>query len=356
MQRTEISQEDKNKIAKLADQDFVRTILDEKLSEYYPDFQKIDSIKLTPYKHHLGKTSAVFVVGYEIKYLTINSSKKTLYLFATGHSDGSRQAAFDKLNFLYTHGFDQGQFQVTRPLFFVSEQKGFFYEASIGQSLFDFFKQDDFLNLNNAFELVAGWVRELHNLPVKGDFVWPKFSVADMVPSPQQFLPDFINHDSEFGSQVKRILIEVQNWEKEFSNQVKCSLIYGDYHPENIIIENLDTDHLRMIDFTDVALGDPMTDLGAFLQQFDFMGHRFFSRNKINECKEYFIKAYFGKNLAEIDASFFQRINLYQAWTALRTAVFLFYMHKDDSVRTLFQEIEKHLELIKTAEKKINLD
>jgi aminoglycoside phosphotransferase (APT) family kinase protein len=177
-----------------------------------------------------------------------------------------------------------------------------------------------------------------------------------MVPSPQQFLPDFINHDSAFGEQVKNIVTKIQNWEKEFNGKLQPNLIYGDYHPENVIIENLTTDHLRMIDFTDVALGDPMTDLGTFLQQFDFMGHRFFSRTKINSCKEYFVKSYFGKELSEIEAEFFQRMNLYQAWTALRTAVFLFYMHKDDSVRTLFQEIEQYLELIEKAKKQISLE
>jgi thiamine kinase-like enzyme len=355
MQGSEISQEEKDKIAKLEDQNFVRTILDEKLSEHYPDFQKTESIKLTPYKHHIGKTSAVFVIGYEIEYLTTDNKQKPLHLFATGHSDDSRKSAFKKLGFLYNNGFNEGKFQVTRPLFFVEEQKGFFYEASIGQSLFEFFVQDDSLNLNNALDLAAGWVRELHSLPANKDFAWPKFSVADMVPAPQQFLPDFINHDSEFGSQVKRILTAIQDWEKKFNEQLERVLIYGDYHPENVIIQNLETDNLKMIDFTDVALGDPMTDLGTFLQQFDFMGNRFFSRNKINEYKEYFVKAYFGKELEEIDAAFFQRMNLYQAWTALRTAVFLFYMHEDDSVRVLFQEIEKHLELIKSAEKEVNL-
>ena len=70
MQKSEVSKKDKEQIVKLADQDFVTRILNKRLAEYYPDFSKIKKIKLTPYKHHIGKTGVVFVVGYEIDYLS----------------------------------------------------------------------------------------------------------------------------------------------------------------------------------------------------------------------------------------------------------------------------------------------
>ncbi|MCB9803108.1 phosphotransferase [Candidatus Nomurabacteria bacterium] len=345
----------KEQVAQVANHDFVREILDANLNKYYPDFQKIEELTLKAYKKHIGKTSAVFVIGYKIKYLNTDNKIGKLELFATAHSDDSRKAAFEKLNFLYQNGFNQGKFQVTRPLFFLSEQKGFFYESSVGRSLFSFFKEDSFVDLGNALDLAAGWVRELHSLKDKSTFSWPKFSVSNMIPSPQQFLPDFIEHDQLLGSKIKRIVSQIQNWEKELKKTFQETLIYGDYHPENIIITDLQAQNLKMIDFTDVALGDPMTDLGTFLQQFDFMGHRFFSREKINQDKEYFFNSYFQKSLSEVEENYFQRINLYQAWTALRTAVFLFYMHRDDSVKELLREVESYILLIDNKEKRINI-
>ena len=353
--RQTISEETKNKIAKLADQGFVEQLLNENLKKYYSDFQKIKSLELTPYKQHLGQTSAVFVIGYQLVYLTDDDQEVKLHLFATGHSDGSRKAAYQKLGFLYEHGFDQGKFQATRPLFFTEGQQGFFYEASEGQNLFNFFIDHTEVDLKNILSLAAGWINKLHNLAAVDDFNWPQFNIADMVPSLQQFLLDFSAKDPKQGAQVKRIINTMQQYQQRFNKEHAMTLIYGDYHPENIIVENLETDYLKMIDFTDIAIGDSMVDLGSFLQQFDFMGHKFFPRSKINADKEYFLTTYFQKDLDKIDAHFFQRINLYQAWTALRTAVFLFYMHEDHSVADLLVETEKYLDLIEQGEKKINL-
>lgn len=352
---TKIDQKTKDQVAQLANQDFVQDVLNKKLAEYYPDFQKIKKLALQAYKKHLGQTSAVFVVGYQIEYLDQKDQIQKLHLFATAHSDDSRRSAFEKLNFLYQHGFDKGKFQVTRPLFFLQEQKGFFYEASEGESLYSFFKEDQTTDIKPILELASGWIKELHALAIDDSFNWPHFSVSKMVPAPAKFLPDFYSYRQSLGLQVTNIVDQIKQWEDTLSDSFEKKLIYGDYHPENIIIPSLQAKTLKMIDFTDIALGDPMTDLGTFLQQVDFMGHRFFSRAKVNQYKEDFVCSYFKKELTDIPEIYFQRINLYQAWTALRTGVFLFYMHRDDSVKSLLEEVESYIALIVSKEKKVNI-
>ena len=111
-----------------------------------------------------------------------------------------------------------------------------------------------------------------------------------------------------------------------------------------------------MIDFTDLAYGDPMMDLGTFLQQLDFMGHNFISREQINNYKTFFISAYFKKDFDKIDIEYISRINLYQAWTALRTAIFLFYMNDaENPIDDLLQDSQGYLAVVKKEEKIINL-
>ncbi len=345
----------KKNVALLNDEIFIKDCLNQNLAKYYPDFVEVKNLELHAYKKHVGKTSAVFVVAYKLDYLDKTDEIKKIKLVATGHSDGSRKMAFAKLNYLYNHGFSSGKYLVTKPLFYLEENLAFIYEASIGHRLFSLFKADEYLNLANALDLAAAWVKKLHNLEVKNDFVWPNFSVDNIGQSIKKFFDDIIHSNQSLGERVGKLLQEIRVLEQNFLNEITPCLVYGDYHPENVILTSLEAKQIKMIDFTDVALGDPMLDLGSFLQQLDFMGHRFFSRAKVNYEKEYFVTSYFGKKIEDIPSEFFPRINLYQAWVALRTAVFLFYMHKDDSVKFLLDEVEKYLALVEAKERKINL-
>lgn len=348
-------EEQKKKVALLNDEAFIKNCLNQNLAKYYPDFVEVRQLDLHAYKKHLGNTGAVFVVGYKVEYLAKDKSVKKIKLVATGHSDGSRKLAFAKLNYLYNHDFSSGKYLVTKPLFYLEENLAFFYEASIGHRLFSFFKADEYLNLANAMNLAAAWVRKLHQLELDETFAWPKFSVHHIGPSVKKFFTDIISHNETLGKRVEKMLVDIKRHEELFDKSLKPCLVYGDYHPENVILTSLEAKKIKMIDFTDVALGDPMVDVGSFLQQLDFMGHRFFSRAKVNYEKEYFVTSYFGQKFADIPLEFFPRINLYQAWVALRTAAFLFYMHKDDSVKFLLDEVEKYLSLVERAERKINL-
>lgn len=357
MKKRRLSEETKAKIAKLVDKEFVINILNQRLPKYYKDFKEIKSIELAPYKHHLGVTSAVFVVEYQLKYISVEGKLKSLDVFVSSHSDGSRKGSYQKTKFLYQHGFDKGQFRVTRPLFFLAEQKAFFYEASPGKVFFSFFTQDTAADLKPILSLIAGWIKELHQLNIeKSNFNWPSFRIVDMVPSPARFIEDFYNDNEKTGSLVKELIAQMDKMERDIRKRLPKTLVYGDYHPENVVIQDLNAKEIEMIDFTDIALGDPMMDIGTFIQQFDFMGHNFVSRQKINEYKTFFIEAYFGKKFQDVEVDYIDRINLYQSWAALRTAVFLFYMKDvENPVDDLLADSREYIRLLEHDKKKINL-
>ncbi len=355
MHKKTLTEKNKQEMTKLLDKNFIQEVLNEKLAKFYNNFKSIIEIKEDVYKRHLGLTSAVFVVGYEIKYLDKNNSSNYLTIFVSAHSDNSRQEAFNKAKFLYNNGFNKGELQVTKPLFYLEKQKAFFYEASEGRSLFNFFTQDPEEDLKHVFNLAVSWVKKLHQLQ-KGNFNWPIFKIYKMVPEPQRFLSDFMVDNKKQGQFIKKLLENMGKIEEKYSEKIEPTLIYGDYHPENIIIKDLNTKYLKMIDLTDVSLGDPMVDLGTFLQQFDFMGHKFISRKQMNKYKEYFVTAYFKKNIKDISLQHIKRINLYQAWTALRTAVFLFYMKEvENYVFDLLEDSNKYLQLVKNNKKELNI-
>ncbi|PWB38831.1 MAG: hypothetical protein C3F02_01950 [Parcubacteria group bacterium] len=352
-----ISEEAKKNFSQVWDKDFIIKLLNEKLGQYYADFKSVAELEVIPYKKHLGMTSAVFVANYKIKYLSQNKNIKKLEIFVSAHSDGSRQQAYRKNKFLFDHGFNQGNLRVTRPLFYLAENKAYFYQAASGHRLFSFFRKNPGADLRPVFSLLAAWIKKLHSFRYQGaDFSWPTFTIAKMIPEPARFINDFGRHDQPLGALAQRLYDKLAKVERNYQSVVALQLVYGDNHPENVIIESLETDHLEMIDLTDIALGDPMLDLGTFLQQFDFMGHNYISREKMNQAKIFFVESYFGQNLEQIDINYINRINLYQSWTSLRTATFLFYM-KDvqNPIIDLLDDGEKYLALALDSNRKINL-
>jgi hypothetical protein len=348
----------KQRIAKLVEKDFVIEVLNKRLKKYYKDFKEIKSLKLDPFKRHLGVTSAVFVVEYKIKYISTEGPVKEIDIFVSSHSDGSRKGAYQKTKTLYDHGFNQGKYRVTKPLFFLPEQKAFFYVSSPGRSFFNFFTQDTSADLENSWQLTTGWIKQLHSIDIKTiDFQWPSFDILNMVPAPKKFIKDFYASDKKLGQSIESLVSDLDKLDRKYRKKIGDILIYGDFHPENIIMQSLEAKEIEMIDFTDIALGDPMMDLGTFIQQFDFMGHNFVSRQDIDQHKKNFVETYFSKKFSDIDIEYINRINLYQSWTAMRSAIFLFYM-KDvvNPIDDLLEDSIQYLELAKNNERSINVN
>ncbi len=357
MYRKPLAKETINKMARLIDVDFVTEILNKKLPKAYADFVRIKEIKIRPFKKHAGASSAVFVAEYDLLYVDLQGKEKHLVVFSSAHSDYSRKGSFKKTSFLYEHGFNQGKYRVTRPLFYLNDQRAFFYQASIGKNFFSFLREDEEANFESVFTLVAGWIKQLHSFDIEKNKVdWEDFRISDMNPAPKKFIKDFLEEDKILGRIIDALVEKMVGMEEVNAKKNKKTMIYGDNHPENVIIESLSAEHLEMIDFTDLALGDPMADIGTFLQQFDFMSHTFMPRERINKYKLYFLEAYFGKKMEDIEVDYINRINLYQSWTALRTTVFVFYMHdEDDDILDLLEEAKSYLEMAINNEKEVNL-
>ena len=87
------------------------------------------------------------------------------------------------------------------------------------------------------------------------------------------------------------------------------------------------------------------------------MGHNFVSRKDIDQYKLSFVESYFSKKLKNIDIEYINRINLYQSWTAMRSAIFLFYM-KDvvNPIDDLLEDSVQYLELAKNNKRDINVN
>jgi len=356
LDRRVLTAEEKNKISKLLESDFIAELLKNRLPQYYPDFGAIQKIESKIYKKYIGKTRVFFVIGFDIVYTAKDSGHiNAIKIFASAHTDGSRKKASDNAERLYSNGFSSGKYQVTRPLFYLPEQSAFFYEASVGSSFLSFLEKDPHRDFKPILQLAAGWIKKLHSTDLADKYEWEKFDVMKISPLPRLFGDDFFEKYQEYGELVLWLIDEMKKLKASFDESTSQVVIYGDYHPQNVIITKLDADTMKMIDFTDVCVGDPMADIGVFVQQFEFMTHHYYTDVEADKYKKLFIEYYFGQRFDEVDIKYIKAINLYQSWTALRSATFLFYMENlGSAVGPVLAESKKLLELAKSDTRQIS--
>lgn len=346
----------KQNMDKLLDKDFIIALFNQRLASFYPNFQELIKVDYYTNKKHAGKNSMIVVVEYVLTYLSKDGSNEKMNLFASAHSDGSRVRAFYGQNYLYQHGFDQGEFLVGRPLFYLEEQYAFFYQAVLGRTLRKLIKQESDLDFNKTLDLSARWIKKLHSSPIDSGHEFKKLNVREMSPQPQRFIADLTASFPEFGQRLDDAFGRLAELQEKNSHLYQAVLIHGDYHPENIIFKSSELDKIKVIDFTDLALGDPMVDLGSFIQQFDFMCFEILYRKKINSFKINFLENYFLEKFENIDIQYINRINFFQAWVVMRTTILLFYAKSaKHPLGELILEIERYLSLAENSERKINL-
>lgn len=350
--------QDFSQLNNLTQVEYIKSLLEQRLPEFYPDLVQLDAVEIRVYKKHFGRTSATYVAAYMCKYKDANGHNKSLNIFVSAHTDGSRQYSFANNSFLYSHGFNTGQYLIPRPLFYEPALGAFFYEGVRGRILKKLIKDEPARDLRPVLDLAAAWLRTLHNVPLlSSDFKPRDFGIRSMRPSPEHFINDVKNYRSDFGAQIENLLQQMIDQEQAWGLKINKTLVHGDYHLENIIVSGLEPDHIKVIDFTDLAWGDPCLDLAGFIQQFDFMLQNVLVREQLNNYKTYFIESYFNASFSEIDPSFLSRINLYQAWTTMRTLALLFYSkNTHHELSNIVAEAEKYLALARQQTVQININ
>ena len=314
-----------NKILQLFDQEYVADLFNEKVLPLYPDFKEIKSIKITPIKKNVWTTTYHVVIEFLTTFSSPDGSQLELPIYGSAHSDESRKNSFEALSFLWRRGFGQGNLTVPRPLFFSEYFNGYFYRGVQGNNLYHYIRQQNTQEVENIISKAAAWFAKLHGLPANRAKNFNKLNsrVETVIPGYDLIFTKLQKYYPDHCQAYRQTFEHIRRQEKEFLKATKKRwLIHGDAHPENVIKMSAQT--IAVIDFTDICLADFARDLGAFLQQFEFMSIRKIpDENYLAKIKNLFLDNYFKLSGAKLDDSLRQRINYYYSWTALRTATML---------------------------------
>lgn len=314
------------------------------ISEHAPDFAKkhdLSDLTVKPIKRKIGKNFHHIVARYDAASIENNP------VFCSTSSDHSRKSAFEVLKFINTHGFKNTGIFLPKPLFFEKEMAAFFYQGVDGKNLLHYIKQN--IDLTDYIGQTAQWIAHLHNTPIKGAEKLNQINsrIETVVPGPEKFLAKiekkFPNHFKDV-SQNFKALVEWEN--KDLKTLKHLYLIHGDFHPENVIINKTDG-KISGIDFTDICLADWARDIGNFLQQFGFMSSGKLEKEDIQKYKNQFLEKYLSLREIKQTKEIEKRINIYMAWTALRSAIYFLVKApaEPDNAKTVLKEVNKYINL-----------
>lgn len=317
-----------NPVNQAVDYAFVDDVIRRTAQKHFTELAVVDTLRRENFKRRVGRHNSVYVYIYTLNGHDNKDQPIEKQLVYSAHTDGSRSYAYSVLEKLIAAGFNNDEYDVIVPLEFISSVQALLYEPVAGQTLLDYMTaKTPVEDLKNLLFRAARWVNKFHHfaLPEAALQYFPRFNPADMNRPLTEVLTDLKQADGFQGNKLQEFIKKFLPTEQQLRQQTPFGLVYGDFHPQNIITDNLRAKGLRMIDFSDVALGSQLRDIGTFIQQLYFMGRHLYRHEELEELMKHFIVSYFGLSLHELSPATIQSINLYQAWNALRGFVYFFY-------------------------------
>lgn len=344
-----------NKIEKLFDVKYLIKFFNKRILPLYPDFKKVEKIKIIPHKKFIWTGSYHIVLEFKASFsLKLNEGKrkkiKKLSFFCTAHSSEPRKNVYDILNYLWANGFSKGFLTIPRPILYSKYFNASFYRGVNGESLLELIKEKNKKEIEKIVIKTAEWLSKLHKIPNNKDiqFDKSKSKIKTVIPGYKKILKNIEEkYGGEYLKDIKKIydyLIELEEDFFKLSN--KRWLIHGDAHPENII--KISNKKMAMIDFTDISPSDFARDLGTFLQQVEYkLKRNGYSDLYIKKIHNIFIDSYCKKARVKYNIRLKERVKLYYYWTAIRTAVYWLTKHNPDPQRSipLISDVKKKLKI-----------
>ena len=289
-----------------------------------------------------------------IEYRGILKNKKEIrfYGYATSKKTRKLLTRWLLLNYLYNHNFSTPPFLVPRPLILFSKLNLFLREEAKGKDILEYIKKNKTQELKKGIFKAGQWLLRFHNFKIEHSQIIPTLKISEYLPLFRNSSENKLKlwkftsvasiEEKEFRSylevakkffykdtcrKIRKILNSIQRHTKLYLKKEKeLSLNHGDFQPQNILY-NKTNGNITVIDFDWAGVGDPLSDVGNFLIQFDYHSASVLKKQEIINLKKHFLDSYFQQktsvlNRFNMNKDFAARINLYQAKFAIQRAIF----------------------------------
>jgi thiamine kinase-like enzyme len=195
---------------------------------------------------------------------------------------------------------------IAKPLHYFADYGLFVYETAKGESFGEILKHNTLSDKNKGKKIkkATKYLAELHKVDMV-KIEKRNFLTGNNIFTHLNFLEEFVKwgreeHEVRIKEAIKKVKKEIKNF-----SDIKKTLIHGDFQIENFIF---DKDEMKLIDFDDSELNDPLVDVGNFLVQIFYGGI-------MGESTDYFRGVFLEEYLKaneQLDKRFLnERLNLY---------------------------------------------
>lgn len=216
---------------------------------------------------------------------------------------------------IYGRGFDQGKYQITRPLGHYPKWRMLVYEEYPG-TIFTELILTGKRGLEKQALLASDWVAKFHNLNIKAGRTKTLKRVRDEI---GYFINDYKKFSPELEAEGKLILETFFKRYKKYYRPERHCLIHGDLNSNNIVFNGED---VGVIDFGNAWKFDPLCDVANYFVQMELLGwQKKASLKTIHKLHSVFLKNYLKKTNQNTKAAI-EQIDLWKVWWVMQITAF----------------------------------
>lgn len=250
----------------LLEENWVEAFINKNSQQIFGESKEIKLLKIGRSKSFAPESFAMY---YEI---SVNG--EVINLRASASITQNRSLPFAAMQYVYDHGFDQGDFRVSKPLAFFEDLNLMFYTDVSGSMFRVLFSQRN--DLERESLNIGKMLQKLHSIS--------KLEIVD-----KTHIWNFDNKKIlRYAPELSDAIVDRQNNSLEKIKTDETYFCHGDFQPENIIIGS----KTFMIDFGSVVSENKELDVACFVTQLDIMLKRYGDYTQFENLKKSFFLGY----------------------------------------------------------------
>lgn len=291
----------------LLDKSKVEDFLSQRSQEIFGEKKQIQILEI-------DRTSTYNKSSYNIMY-KIQLGDEIKEIRASASEQLSKKTNFELLKFIYTNGFNQGDFLIAKPLEYFEDFNIMFYEHIEGKPLMVELTNSP-KELSEKIKLCARLIKKFHGLPKPEVSLWNANDFFEFKNLERGALKIYY---PKIATALDSIVTQIK---EKISIKNTLSFSHGDFQPNNLIISE---NKIYVFDFDLACMIQKEFDLANFVNQLRIMTKRFGNFEHFENLKKEFLSQYGQYDQTEYD--------LYEALVNLRIlATFCVSQGREDNI------------------------
>ncbi len=307
----------RREIKKLLNQEKVEKIIFPLLRKKFPSLKKIDSLEIEVLRNFLGKFKNL-TVRYKL-ILNFGKRKKKMNLIAKINTLTLTPKRWYKVSQVLEKNYFR---DIPEVLGYLPKFNTVFYQEIKGISIQELLAEKRILKVLDLIPPIASLLRNFHSLKIKRFFIIKNKNEEKREHRHWLFL--IKKCAPKFLKRFKKIYYSLMKFKEKnqeiFLKEKDYILTHGDFHFGNLILIDK---KIKMIDFSESDLYDPLNDVGSFLSQTESMLRYYFPKKFLiyqRKIENLFLKIYFNRKLKSEEE---KRIGFFKTRVFLQIAAIL---------------------------------